>query len=67
MSIVVKSIVICDAVYGGKICGVTLTVEGNAVKAVREARAQGWDVRRHEARCSICVPKKPLPPEGDGA
>lgn len=64
MSIVVKSIVVCDAVYGGKICGVTLTVQGNAVKAVREAREQGWDIRRHEARCPVCVPKRPIEEDG---
>lgn len=63
MSIVVTSTVICDAVYGGQICGVSMKVEGNAVKAVREAREVGWDVRRHAARCPICIPKQPLPPE----
>jgi hypothetical protein len=65
MSTMVQSIVICDAVYGGTACGVALRVDGHTGNAERVARSQGWDIRRHEARCPICVQKKPLPPEED--
>ena len=53
MTIGLRYVVWCDHTHGdGRKCVRRVEGEGNAVRAVSDARAAGWDVRRHEAYCT---------------